>query len=330
MTKNFLITILFLSACMLQSQQISNIQPEQVSKKINIYYDLFGDGIFEIKVYYSQDGGITWGQSLKSVIGDVGREQKAGYGKKITWDVLADLEKLQGNVTFKVEAISKLIKAAPTTFISEKDGNNVNTVKISNKDFKGEIQYKINYEGSGVTDEMKTMMPKTMTMTIKGNKARSEMIMSMGKTVSISDGDLKSAITLMDMMGQKIAIQSTNEDIMKEMAESPEVKVEVTSETKDILGYICKKAIITNTEDDMELIVYFTEKLGSKELNFDNPQFKDINGVMLEFEIPNESFSMHFTAVSVEKKSVDDSEFTIPNGYQIKTKKEMKSMFGGG
>ena len=177
---------------------------------------------------------------------------------------------------------------------------------------------------------MKTMMPKTMVMTIKGNKSRSEMVMSMGKTISISDGDAKTTTTLMDMMGQKIAIISTTEEIMAEMVKSPEVKVDITSETKDILGYICTKAVITNPEDDSEFYVYFTEELGTKELNFDNPQFKDINGVMLEFEMPNEMFSMKFTAVSVEKKAVEDSEFTIPEGYQIKTKEEMQGMFGGG
>ena len=197
------------------------------------------------------------------------------------------------------------------------------------KEFKGVITFKITIEGSGVTEDMKTMMPKTMIMTIKGNKARSEMIMSMGKTVSITDGDTKTTIMLMDMMGQKIAIQSNTEEIMAEVAKSPEFKVEVTSETKDIMGYTCTKAIITNPEDDTEINVYFTDELGSSALNFDNPQFKDINGVMLEFEMPSESFNMKFTAVSVEKKNVEDSEFTIPEGYQIKTKEELKGMFGG-
>jgi GLPGLI family protein len=197
------------------------------------------------------------------------------------------------------------------------------------KEFKGVITYKITVEGSGVTEEMKTMMPKTMIMTIKGNKARSEMVMSMGKTISITDGDNKTATTLMDMMGQKIAVQSNYEEIMKEMADSPEAKVEITSETKEIAGYTCKKAIVTIPEDDLEIIVYYTEELGTSALNFDNPQFKDINGVMLEFEMPNEAFSMHFTAITVEKKNVEDSEFIIPEGYQIKTQEELKSMFGG-
>ncbi len=197
------------------------------------------------------------------------------------------------------------------------------------KEFKGVVTYKITIEGSSVTDEMRAMMPKTMTMTVKGNKAKMEMIMSMGKTITITDGDTKSSISLMDMMGQKLAVKSTTEEIMKDLADSPEVKVEVTSETKDILGYSCKKAIITSVEDDLDMIVYFTEELGTKDLNFDNPQFKDINGLMMEFEMPNDMFSMHFTAVSVEKKNVEDSEFDIPEGYQIKTKDEMKSMFGG-
>jgi GLPGLI family protein len=198
------------------------------------------------------------------------------------------------------------------------------------KEFKGVITYKITVEGSGVTDEMKNMMPKTMTMTIMGNKARSEMVMSMGKTISITDGDTKETITLMDMMGQKIAIKSNYDEIKADLEKSSKVKVEITSETKDILGYVCKKAIVTNLEDDSEIYVYYTEELGSSALNFDNPQFKDINGVMMEFEIPNEQFTMKFSAVSVEKKSVSESEFTIPEGYQIKTKEEMQGMFGGG
>ena len=198
------------------------------------------------------------------------------------------------------------------------------------KDFKGVITYKITIEGSAVTDEMKAMMPKTMIMTVKGNKAKMEMSMgAMGKSITISDGDTKTAISLMDMMGQKIAIKSSQEEIEKEMTESPEMKVEVTGETKEILGYECKKAIITSVEDDIDMTVYFCEELGSRELNFQNPQFKDINGLMMEFDMPSEMFSMHFTAVSIDKKNVEDSEFVIPDGYQVKTKEEMKSMFGG-
>jgi GLPGLI family protein len=176
---------------------------------------------------------------------------------------------------------------------------------------------------------MKNYMPKTMTLSIKGNKSRSEMVMMMGKTVSISDGDAKTTIVLMDMMGQKIAVQSTPEEVQSELDKGPKTSVNVTGETKDILGYTCKKAIITFEGEDTEVIVYYTDELGTKALNFDNPQFKDIDGLMLEYEIPEEEFNMQFTAVTIEKTNVDDSAFTIPEGYQIKTIEEMKGMFGG-
>ena len=191
------------------------------------------------------------------------------------------------------------------------------------------ITYKVTLTGSGVTEEMKNYMPKTMTLSIKGNKSRSEMVMMMGKTVSISDGDAKTTIVLMDMMGQKIAVQSTPEEVQSELDKGPKTSVNVTGETKDILGYTCKKAIITFEGEDTEVIVYYTDELGTKALNFDNPQFKDIDGLMLEYEIPEEEFSMQFTAVTIEKTNVDDSAFTIPEGYQIKTIEEMKGMFGG-
>jgi GLPGLI family protein len=200
---------------------------------------------------------------------------------------------------------------------------------INAKDFKGVVTYKVTIEGSQVNDQMRAMMPKTMTMMIKGNKAKVEMVTGMGKNVSITDGDTKTTIALLDMMGQKIAIKSTAEEIQKEIDKAGDAKVEITSETKEICGYTCKKAIIRIEKEEQEIIAYYTEELGNSAINFDNPQFKDINGVMLEFEMPNEQFTMHMTATSVEKKNIEDSEFQIPEGYQIKTKEEMQGMFGG-
>jgi GLPGLI family protein len=176
---------------------------------------------------------------------------------------------------------------------------------------------------------VKAMMPKTMVLTIKGDKSRSEMVMGMGKTVAISNAETKESIALIDMMGQKIAVKSTPEEIQEEISGSPKMTVETTDETKDILGYMCNKAII-KSDEGTQIIVYYTKELGTGATYFDDPQFKDITGLMLEFEIPNEGMSMKFTAITVESKNVADTEFEIPEGYQIKTKEEMKGMFGGG
>ncbi len=206
-------------------------------------------------------------------------------------------------------------------------------VSASAKEFSGVITYKINYEGEMLNDQMKSMMPKTMTLTVKGNKAKVEMITGMGKTINITNGDEHTTTTMMDMMGKKYAFRSTTEEINKDMEGSDNINVEYTNDTKDILGYTCKKAIIhMKGEDEGDMTVYYTSELGGKELNFDNPQFKDIDGLMLEYEIanPKAGFTMHFIATNVEKKKVSDKEFAIPDDYEVKTRDEIKTMFGGG
>ncbi|MBW6461085.1 MAG: hypothetical protein K0B08_11000 [Bacteroidales bacterium] len=73
---------------------------------IHVYYDLSGDGEYDVKIYCSQDSGVTWGNPLTQVTGAVGKGQRASTNKKITWNVLAEKDRLQGDVKFKVEAIS--------------------------------------------------------------------------------------------------------------------------------------------------------------------------------------------------------------------------------
>ena len=105
--KAFLIILLNLFLLIdLYSQQISNIRFEQVGNMINIYYDLSGEGEYDVKIYCSQNGGISWGSPLNKVTGAVGKGQKAGANKKIIWDVLAETDDLEGDIKFKVEAVS--------------------------------------------------------------------------------------------------------------------------------------------------------------------------------------------------------------------------------
>ncbi|MEZ5196055.1 MAG: DUF4412 domain-containing protein [Bacteroidales bacterium] len=151
------------------------------------------------------------------------------------------------------------------------------------------------------------MMPKTAKFMIKGEKSLMEISMGMGSTKVIYDGETKTGVTLMDMMGQKFAMTMTPEDIEKEIEETPDVDVNVTGETKEIAGYSCKKAIVKFKDDgsdkEVEVVVYFTDELGSGIHNLSNPFFKDIDGVMLEYTMKEEQMDMTFSAISVDKKN---------------------------
>ncbi len=200
------------------------------------------------------------------------------------------------------------------------------------KPFEGIITYKITYPDSKFTESQLAMFPKLVTVSVKGTKSRTQMQMNGMSTVEIKDYDEKTSVTLLDIMGQKMAIKKTSADIEKEMKSDATPSVQLTNETKVIAGYMCKKAIITINDDGKKSVfeAFFTEELGGNNVNFDNPIFKDIKGVMLEFSLRENEMNMLFTATSVDKKSISSKEFEIPSDYKPTTLDEMKNMFGGG
>jgi GLPGLI family protein len=204
-------------------------------------------------------------------------------------------------------------------------------VIAGDKNFEGIITYKISYPDSKFTESQMAMFPKLIIVSIKGSKSKSETNSTMGNQTEINDYADKSKITLLNMMGQKYAIRETAAEIQKDMEKEPKAQVEVTNETKTIAGYLSKKAIVTTNNDGEKTVyeVWFTEELGSKDVNFDNPIYKDINGVLMEFQIKTEQVTMKCTVSSVEKKSISSKEFEIPSDYTITTKEELKSKFGG-
>jgi len=201
----------------------------------------------------------------------------------------------------------------------------------SGKTFEGVITYKITYPDSKFTESQLAMFPKLMTISVKGNKAMTEISTGMGNQKEIIDYVEKTKVGLIDMMGQKFAVKQTSEQIEKENAGGATPKVELSSETKVIAGYTCNKAIVT--VDDKGTIstyeVFYTEEFGNKAANFDNPLYKDIDGVLMEFTMKTQQFTMKFSVSNIEKKVISSKLFEIPPDYKLTTQEELKSKFGG-
>ena len=198
--------------------------------------------------------------------------------------------------------------------------------------FEGVITFKITYPDNKLSESQMAMFPKVVTVSIKGSKARTDLQMSGMATVEITDYVEKTKVALINMMGQKYAIKQTAAEIAKEMEKEAKPTIQLTSETKVIAGYTCKKAIITVNEGSSKgtFEVYYTNDLGTKMSNFDNPLYKDIDGVLMEFSQKAQIGSMKFSATSVEKKGLSAKDFEIPSDYTLTTQDELKSKFGGG
>lgn len=200
---------------------------------------------------------------------------------------------------------------------------------IAQKLTEGKIVYEISYPEMELDDETKSMMPTESVIYFKDIFVRMEMkMMGMGTTV-ISNSKDKSATTLMDFMGNKYAIKMTAEDLEKEKAKISNSKLEtkLTSETKDIAGYKCKKAIAT-TKEGSEIIIYYTNDIVAKNQGFSD-QYKGIDGFPMEYQMSQGGLNMKLVAKNVSKEKVASDKFSVPSDYKITSKEEMSKMFGG-
>lgn len=178
------------------------------------------------------------------------------------------------------------------------------------------------------------MSGSKMSMSFMPGKSRSEVSMGMmGTMTTISDEKSKKILSLTDMMGMKYAMESTLEDAKATEGEQPKPKVEITSETKDIMGYKCTKAIMTTDtpEGSQEMTMWFTKDItaftgGQQYYNEDMPGFP------MQISLSREGMNVDMTVTAIEKK-VDKKVFDmkIPEGYPVKTQEElMQMMMGGG
>ena len=189
--------------------------------------------------------------------------------------------------------------------------------------FEGHIEYAIKYVE--MPEEMKgfeSMLPSTMHMRIKGKKARIEQDVLGGSQVVVADDDNKTGFVLMDMMGQKIAVQLSKEEFEAEEEQKEKPQIKYLEETKTVAGYTCHKAMVTDANGTTTL--WYTKELGM----FKHKDYETLDGFPLEYETAQNNMHLNMQATVVEKGSVADNLFTIPDGYQVMSMDDLKGMMG--
>ena len=140
-----LLIVLSYCVCPILAQQLGNVHALKKGQKINIYYDLTGEGAFEIKIYFSRDGGGVWEELNKHLEGDIGQSQLAGSKKKIKWDIQAVQGKPGETLDYLVEASDPLNASQAGTFTDNRDGERYRWIKIGNQVWMEEnLNYKTN------------------------------------------------------------------------------------------------------------------------------------------------------------------------------------------
>jgi GLPGLI family protein len=145
---------------------------------------------------------------------------------------------------------------------------------------------------------------------------------------AIINASSQTEYVLMDMMGYKQCNKSTAAEISDENKKNCLVyTVKLTSDTKTIAGYNCKRAIVTVKSDqtgEQTMDVYFTDEIDVSKFYFGNV-FPKVGGLPLEFSTKKGNTSLKTTAKSVKKEYIDETEFSIPADYKIVTTEELRT-----
>lgn len=185
----------------------------------------------------------------------------------------------------------------------------------SAQNFEGIITFSISYES--LPPEMAdavSMLPQNQTFYIKNSKSKFVQKSSMSNTIVISDSEAKTSTILMDAMGQKYKMTIDTDDLTNIENESTEdISIEYVEGTKTIAGYVCKKAVVKMEEFDEQAVFYYTEEIAPLMLN--GMEGLHLKGLPLEYIISMDGMKMVMKATKVEKTTIPDTIFDIPEGY---------------
>jgi hypothetical protein len=179
---------------------------------------------------------------------------------------------------------------------------------------EGRITSKISYpdfDNPGIL----AMLPKEMVTYFKGDKTCIEQPGAMGKTIIISDAKKKETKVYMPTGGA--VITKSDAEVKSETARETEATVTVTTETKVIAGYTCKKATV-KYKDGEEGEIWFCPELNRPASASWNKPYPSINGMVMEYTIVKKSqigdITMVMTVTEVSKEAVDKTRFDAPPG----------------
>ena len=198
---------------------------------------------------------------------------------------------------------------------------------------EGYIKYSIDMssENAQVQMGLAMMSGSEMEISFKGDDSRMAMKMGSFMTVETVTKDSKDVLLMMSgMMVGSTAVRTTKSDL-EEANDLNDLSVKFENETKIILGYTCKKAIVSSKGETNGLVFWYTEKMympNNAMLNANGL----VPGIILEFESSEGEMNMAFTAIEVKNKIDASISFSldIPEGFTEKTFEEFSKMGGGG
>ena len=202
------------------------------------------------------------------------------------------------------------------------------TVKKEKAIDEGILEYNVEYLTSKKENPIVNLLPPSMCIKFKNNSTYTLIKGWMGvfSLSYISNYENATNTTLLKIMNQKYFYSSQFRDSNMIFDDFEGMNLQFTNDTKKILGYNCKKVIATfKNTNTPSFDVYYTNEIKIKNATFNTP-FKDIDGVLMEFNIKMSQIPMRLTISKVNSVEVSDDVFDIPSSYIKVERKKIQNI----
>ena len=166
------------------------------------------------------------------------------------------------------------------------------------------------------------VLPTTMQFTFRHHQFMSEVRTAASFSRTIGDARSKDLTILAELKDRKIMVRRSGYNYEEP---KPRVFVTLTSETKQIAGYTCKKAEVVMLDyenNTTNSTIWYCDSIGSTLHGYEQ-LYPEIKGLLMEYTVNQGGIEMVYTVTYVELKPVDKRVFDIPEtGYVLMSDRE--------
>jgi GLPGLI family protein len=189
---------------------------------------------------------------------------------------------------------------------------------------EGAVFYDVSVQTGSNQPQMADMFDgATAVLYLRGSLSRTELNSALGSTSTIFDHRNGSGLVLRDFGSQKLLIKMNRDNWADKNKKYEGIVFTPTSETKTIAGYKCEKADAL-LKDGTRFIVFYTREIVTENTEYD-PQFKNLPGLVMEYESVVGNLKVRYTASRVSFDPVPMQKFESPkagSGYRELTYEE--------
>jgi GLPGLI family protein len=184
---------------------------------------------------------------------------------------------------------------------------------------EGRIEFLITYEQQEVGGYSASLLPAKMIMEFRDN-------MGFFNLVNLSDLNNYRFITYLRFIDKKYIFTGDKNEPPCCFGLMHGMNIEFTKQTKEIIGFDCRKAIASFPDGSIESFdIWYTEELQLNKPNGNSP-FKKIPGVLLEFNTIMGNANMHMVAKNCDVTRIPARVFDLPKNYKEVSKLEMETI----